>query len=172
LARFGNGFLSKCNAALCQNNILQAITFIDTPGILSGEKQRLARGYDFEQVVKYLAEKVDCILLLFDAHKLDISDELKRTILVLAGQEEKIKVDRFMSDWLVAIKGLFTDHSQQSRRTGRSVVAESCGRPYVVAKQGIALCRSAPCVAGLVLGQTSSARRVQERVQRRYEAAL
>jgi hypothetical protein len=56
------------------------ITLIDTPGVLSGEKQRLGRTYDFVNVVEYFAERADMILLLFDAHKLDISDEFKRTI--------------------------------------------------------------------------------------------
>lgn len=58
---------------------------IDTPGVLSGEKQRLGRTYDFVNVVEYFAERADMILLLFDAHKLDISDEFKRTIEVRGG---------------------------------------------------------------------------------------
>ena len=32
------------------------------------------------------------ILLLFDAHKLDISDEFKRTIATLKGHEDKVRV--------------------------------------------------------------------------------
>uniref|UniRef100_A0A915JHH4 Dynamin-type G domain-containing protein n=1 Tax=Romanomermis culicivorax TaxID=13658 RepID=A0A915JHH4_ROMCU len=92
LSKFGASFLSKCNAATCPSPLLKHVNFIDTPGILSGEKQRVTRGYNFEQVVSFLAEKVDRILLLFDAHKLDISDELKRTILATTGNEEKIRI--------------------------------------------------------------------------------
>jgi tRNA U34 5-carboxymethylaminomethyl modifying GTPase MnmE/TrmE len=58
---------------------------------LSGEKQRVNRGYDFTKVVSWFAERADLILMLFDAHKLDISDELKGAIDVLKGHEDKIR---------------------------------------------------------------------------------
>ena len=60
--------------------LLKRLTFIDTPGVLSGEKQRINRTYDFGQVAKWFADRSDLILLLFDAHKLDISDEFKSVI--------------------------------------------------------------------------------------------
>ena len=56
--------------SMCASPILKGLTFIDTPGILSGEKQRIERGYDFSGVVEWFSERVDRILLLFDAHKL------------------------------------------------------------------------------------------------------
>jgi hypothetical protein len=80
LVKFGTTFLNRLEASQCNAPLLERITLIDTPGVLSGEKQRLGRSYDFVSVVEYFAERADMILLLFDAHKLDISDEFKRTI--------------------------------------------------------------------------------------------
>lgn len=91
LERFGVSFLSRLEGSQLPSSVLRSITLVDTPGILSGEKQRVNRGYDFTKVVQWYAEKADLLLLLFDSHKLDISDELKGTIEVLKGHEDKIR---------------------------------------------------------------------------------
>lgn len=72
--------------------LLDEVTFVDTPGVLSGEKQRTQRTYDFTGVISWFAAKCDLILLLFDPHKLDISDEFKRVIASLRGNDDKIRV--------------------------------------------------------------------------------
>jgi len=77
---------------MCNADILERITFVDTPGILSGEKQRLGRSYDFSLVTEWFVQRADMILLLFDAHKLDISDEFKSAIELLKGNEDKVRV--------------------------------------------------------------------------------
>jgi EH domain-containing protein 1 len=43
-------------------------------------------------VIEWFAERADRILLLFDAHKLDISDEFKSAIESLRGHDDKIRV--------------------------------------------------------------------------------
>jgi hypothetical protein len=45
-----------------------------------------------KKVCKWFAERSDLILLLFDAHKLDISDELKIVIENLRGNDDKIRI--------------------------------------------------------------------------------
>lgn len=91
---FNFPFCSKWNLLLFLNcqKLLEHITFVDSPGVLSGEKQRSQRAYDFTGVTSWFAAKSDLILLLFDPHKLDISDEFKRVITSLHGHDDKIRV--------------------------------------------------------------------------------
>ena len=93
--------------------VLENITFIDTPGVLSGEKQRLGRAYDFVQVTEWFADKADLILLLFDAHKLDISDEFKRVIEGIKGHDEKIRIVLNKADCVEQqqLMRVFVEHS-------------------------------------------------------------
>lgn len=92
LTTFGTAFLSKFECSQMPHPLLEHITFVDTPGVLSGEKQRTQRSYDFTGVTSWFAAKCDLILLLFDPHKLDISDEFKRVISSLRGHDDKIRV--------------------------------------------------------------------------------
>ncbi|KAE8680241.1 EH domain-containing protein 1 [Hibiscus syriacus] len=92
LTRFGTAFLSKFECSQMPHHLLEHITFVDTPGVLSGEKQRTQRAYDFTGVTSWFAAKCDLILLLFDPHKLDVSDEFKRVIYSLRGHDDKIRV--------------------------------------------------------------------------------
>jgi len=98
LSKFGNAFLNRFQCSSTNSEVLKGISIVDTPGILSGEKQRTDRGYDFIGVLEWFAERVDRILLLFDAHKLDISDEFRRSIEALRGHDDKIRIVLNKSD--------------------------------------------------------------------------
>ena len=91
LSRFGSAFLSKFEVAELDSPILRKMSIIDTPGVLAGAKQRIGRAYDFPTIIEWFAAKADRILLLFDAHKLDISDEFKAAIEMLKGHDDKIR---------------------------------------------------------------------------------
>ena len=92
LTKFGQKFLNKFAGAEMPAELLNSIDIVDTPGVLSGEKQRLERGYEFPEVVRWFAERTDLILLLFDPYKLDISDEFKRVIQALHGFDDKVRI--------------------------------------------------------------------------------
>ncbi|XP_022088675.1 EH domain-containing protein 1-like [Acanthaster planci] len=110
LGKFGNAFLNRFQCSLTPSPVLDSITIIDTPGILSGEKQRVDRGYNFVGVLEWFAERADRIILLFDAHKLDISDEFRRCIEALRGNDDKIRIVLNKSDMV--------DHQQLMRVYG------------------------------------------------------
>eukprot|EP00238_Polyblepharides_amylifera_P002779 CAMPEP_0196580854 /NCGR_PEP_ID=MMETSP1081-20130531/31051_1 /TAXON_ID=36882 /ORGANISM="Pyramimonas amylifera, Strain CCMP720" /LENGTH=555 /DNA_ID=CAMNT_0041900865 /DNA_START=55 /DNA_END=1722 /DNA_ORIENTATION=- len=107
---FGDGFLTKFQVSETDAKVLRSVTLVDTPGILAGEKQTLGRQYDYVKVVKWFAERADMILLLFDAHKVDISDEFKKVISALQKHDEKVrlvinKADALATDELMHVYG-------------------------------------------------------------------
>uniref|UniRef100_A0A0P4WNQ9 EH domain-containing protein 1 n=2 Tax=Scylla olivacea TaxID=85551 RepID=A0A0P4WNQ9_SCYOL len=110
LSKFGNAFLNRFQCSQLSNTVLKGLTIIDTPGILSGEKQWVGRGYDFTGVLEWFAERVDRIVLLFDAHKLDINDEFRRSIEALKAHDDKIRI--------VLNKADMVDHQQLMRVYG------------------------------------------------------
>lgn len=86
--------MSKFEVAQVNSPILQDLTFLDTPGVLSGEKQRVVRGYDFPAVTQHFAERADRIILLFDCSKLDISDEFEDVVTSLKGNHDKVAIHK------------------------------------------------------------------------------
>ena len=76
LSPYGNNFLSRLEGVEADSPILRNVTLIDTPGILSGQKQR-SRNYDYESVMKWFGERADvsfafCCFYTADTHALNI----------------------------------------------------------------------------------------------------
>ena len=114
LSRYGQAFLGRFSASFFPEpnvpSLTQLVTFVDTPGVLSGEKQRVNRSYDFASVSRWFAERSELVLLLFDAHKLDISDEFRDIIAGLKGLEGRVrcvlnKADTVDNERLVRVYG-------------------------------------------------------------------
>ena len=130
LAKFGNAFLSKFSCAEVNSEILKGVTLVDTPGVLAGEKQRVGRDYDMTEVTQWFAERSDIIMLVFDAHKLDISDEFKDVIAHLRGHEDKIRIVLNKSDH-VTPKQLLRVHGALMWSLGRFFQTPEVCRVYI-----------------------------------------
>eukprot|EP00931_Biecheleriopsis_adriatica_P115928 TRINITY_DN91663_c0_g1_i1.p1 TRINITY_DN91663_c0_g1~~TRINITY_DN91663_c0_g1_i1.p1 ORF type:complete len:527 (-),score=139.39 TRINITY_DN91663_c0_g1_i1:189-1769(-) len=94
LQRFGSNFLERFEGAYMPEEevpALGSLSFIDSPGVLSGDKQRVGRSYDFEGVMGWFADNADLVMVLFDPNKLDISDEFRRCLEALSRSERKVR---------------------------------------------------------------------------------
>ncbi|EKX50831.1 hypothetical protein GUITHDRAFT_157255 [Guillardia theta CCMP2712] len=130
LQAFGNAFLQRFSCAEMQAEVLGDVTLIDTPGVLSGEAQRIGRNYDMPKVCRWFAERSDLILILFDAHKLDISDELKEVIQALADHDDKIRIILNKSDQ-VTPRQLMRVHGALMWSLGKVLKTPEVCRVYV-----------------------------------------
>ena len=92
LRQFGNHFLNRFQASLSPQPVLQWLTFIDTPGIIAGERHQKEREYNYPSVLQWFADRADRIILMLDAHKLDVSDEMQRAINALYTNIDKVHV--------------------------------------------------------------------------------
>jgi len=100
LKKFGANFLNRLEATAVPTPILKRVMLVDSPGVLSGQKQR-DRGYDFNGVMKWFVQHSDRVLLLFDAYKLDLSDEFKDVMKLLRDHEKKVRVVLNKADGVV-----------------------------------------------------------------------
>jgi len=130
LSAFGNAFLNRFACSETANPVLETITLVDSPGILSGEKQSLNRGYDFTGVLEWFAERVDRIILLFDAHKLDISDEFQRGIEALHGFDDKIRIVLNKAD-MISTQQLMRVYGAMMWSLGKVINTPEVARVYV-----------------------------------------
>jgi hypothetical protein len=104
LERFGPTLLSHVSLKIRAGcPILQHLWLVDSPGMVDAADESIDRGYDFFGVVRWLAERSDVILLLFDPEKPGTTGEtLKALTTSLVQLEHKLliamnKADEFSS---------------------------------------------------------------------------
>ena len=94
-SQYGKAFASMFQMSTTNPPVLKQVSFVNTPGILRGEKTRY---YDNIAVLEWFTERADRILLSFDADRLDISDEFERAIEAFSGLEDKLQYVMNKSD--------------------------------------------------------------------------
>ena len=92
LEKFGSQFMECLESSRFQSPMLDSITIVDTPGVLSAHQSGKDRPYDFPGAVEWFAERSDLILVFFDPEKLDISEEMGRVLGRLSGHESKLRI--------------------------------------------------------------------------------
>lgn len=90
LEKFGVAFLNRFEGAQVNSESLRNLNLIDTPGVLTGEKQN-QRGYNFNEIIAWFAVRVDVIIVMFDTMKVEISDEFRDVLDTLAPTHDKIR---------------------------------------------------------------------------------
>ena len=110
LEKFGSQFMESLESSRFQCPLLESITIVDTPGVLSAHQSGKDRPYDFPGVMEWFAERSDLILAFFDPEKLDLSEEMGRVLGRLSGHESKLriilnKVDKVQEEDLARVYG-------------------------------------------------------------------
>ncbi|GAB5370589.1 hypothetical protein AAMO2058_001506200 [Amorphochlora amoebiformis] len=130
LEKYGVDFLNKFQCIEMQSEILTKITLVDTPGVLAGAKQVENRGYDMSKITEWFADRSDRILVLFDAHKLDISDEMKSVIRSLKANHTKVRIVMNKADSITS-KQLMRVYGAMMWSLGRVIDSPESLRVYV-----------------------------------------
>ena len=115
----------------CDSNLLEGICLIDTPGILAGHKKSTEdRGYNFLGVLDWFAERADRILVLFDAHKLDISDEFNDVLKLIKPHTEKTRIILNKAD-LLPSKDLLRIYGGLMWSLGKTIRSPEASKIYI-----------------------------------------
>jgi GTPase SAR1 family protein len=69
LSQFGPRFLSHLKMKTLTNDRLSKVSLVDTPGMIDSADQDAHRGFNFQGVVRWFAERADLIMLFFDPER-------------------------------------------------------------------------------------------------------
>lgn len=129
MSQFGVNFINKFQGNAVSSNVLKSMSFIDTPGVLSGKKQR-KRAYDYDAVVQSFASKAAMILLFFDGAKLDVNDEFIDLIKNLRKFDNKIRLVLNKAD-TVAEKNLIKVYGALMFNLGKALKTPEVPKVYI-----------------------------------------
>lgn len=103
LGALGPAFTAKLVLKTLPHDLLDSVTFVDSPGMIDAVGAVNTRGYDFPAAVRTFAERADLILFFFDPDKPGTTAESVSILTqTLAGLDHKLmlvlnKVDQFDS---------------------------------------------------------------------------
>jgi len=93
LDTFGGTFLQHLKVKVRNRAVLKGVTLIDSPGMIDSAEGTASRTYDFEGVVKTLAEMCDMVFFLLDPDKPGTTGETINVFArCLVGSEFKLRV--------------------------------------------------------------------------------
>ena len=93
LDRFGNNFLQHLRIKIRNRPLLKSVTLIDSPGMIDAAEQTVSRTYDFEGIVRFLAELCDMVFFMLDPDKPGTTGETVNVFSkCLGGMEAKLMV--------------------------------------------------------------------------------
>jgi len=93
LETFGGTFLQHLRVKVRNREVLKGVTLIDSPGMIDSAEGTASRTYDFEGVVKTLAEMCDMVFFLLDPDKPGTTGETINVFArCLVGSEFKLRV--------------------------------------------------------------------------------
>ena len=90
---FGGNFLQRLRIKYRKRETLRGVTLIDSPGMIDSAEQTVDRAYNFEGVVRTLAELCDMVFFLLDPDKPGTTGETVNVFAsCLRGVEFKLRV--------------------------------------------------------------------------------
>jgi len=90
---FGGNFLQRLRVKVRRRALLKTVTLVDSPGMIDSAAGTVDRTYDFEGVVRTLAELCDMVFFLLDPDKPGTTGETVNVFAkCLAGVEFKLRV--------------------------------------------------------------------------------
>jgi len=93
LKTFGGNFLQHLRIKVRNRPLLRTVTLIDSPGMIDSAEHTVNRSYDFEGVVRLLAELCDMVFFLLDPDKPGTTGETVNVFSkCLTGMEFKLRV--------------------------------------------------------------------------------